>query len=77
MKARPKAKRIPIREGKHVAVTYGYDQVIIFARRVGADGMEHVTTYGRNKEHCQIAGRIGDHLKQVLGWKNDGSRKAD
>jgi len=34
--------------------------------------MEHMTTYGTNKEHCDIAAKIGNFLKyKVMGWKQD------
>lgn len=62
-------KPIPISAGKDIAKKYGYDQVIIYARKVGDDGLEHVTTYGIDKDHCRAAGMIGDHLKyKVFGW---------
>ena len=37
---------IPISAARTIAEAYGYDQVVIVARRVGdgADGGEHVTT---------------------------------
>ena len=44
-------KRIPISAAQRIAVAYGYDQVIIIARKVGADPDphgEHITTYGSN-----------------------------
>ena len=62
-------KDIPIKAAKRIADDYGYDQVVIIARRVGIKGGEHVTTYGRNKEHCSVAARIGDFLKfKVMMW---------
>lgn len=68
-------KPIPVGAAEHIAKTYGYDQVVIIARRVGDDqdaGGEHITTYGRNKAHCQVAARIGDFLKfKVMGWTRD------
>lgn len=61
-------KEIPIAAAKRIADEYGYDQVVVIARAVGRG--EHVTTYGRNKEHCRIAAQIGDFLKhKVMGWK--------
>jgi len=65
-------KRIPIKAAKEVAEKYGYDQVIIIARKVGeaheAHG-EHCTTYGIDRKHCDAAARIGDFLKhKVMGW---------
>lgn len=68
-------KPIPIKAANKIAKEYGYDQVIIYARRVGEHPDpygEHVTTYGVNKEHCEVAARIGNHLKyKVFGWKKD------
>jgi len=61
---------IPIETAKNIAEKYSYDQVIIIARKVGVDGGEHVTTYGKNKEHCSIAAKCGDFLKyKVMGWR--------
>ncbi len=60
-------KPIPISAAQHIAKTYGYDQVIVIGRAVGEG--EHVTTYGRNKEHCAVAARVGEFLKhKVMGW---------
>lgn len=65
-------KPIPISAAELIAKKYGYDQVIIIARRVGDDPEphgEHVTTYGVTKAHCDVAARIGDFLKfKVMGW---------
>lgn len=63
---------IPISAARYIAKRYGYDQVVIVARRVGKDPDphgEHVTTYGVNKAHCDVAARIGDKLRyEVMGW---------
>lgn len=68
-------KPIPVSAAERIAKSYGYDQVVIIARRVGNDpdpNGEHVTTYGRNKEHCSIAARIGDFLKfKIMGWQRE------
>jgi hypothetical protein len=65
-------KRIPIRAAEKIARDYGYDQVIIMARRCHDSPEphgEHVTTYGRNKEHCDAAARTGEFLKhKIAGW---------
>lgn len=63
---------IPVSAAEKVAKQYGYDQVVIIARRVGEEPDphgEHVTTYGVNKAHCSVAARIGNFLKhKVMGW---------
>lgn len=59
-------KPIPISAGKKFAKAYGYDQVVIVARNVGDNGGEHVTTYGVDKDHCEVAARIGTTLKHHL-----------
>lgn len=67
-------KAIPISVAKHIARTYGYDQVMIYARKVGEAPElhgEHMTTYGINKTHCEAMARIGLFLKTtILGWGN-------
>ncbi|GJD41282.1 hypothetical protein [Methylobacterium bullatum] len=65
-------KRIPISAARQIAEAYGYDQVVIYARKVGDDPAphgEHMTTYGANKEHCSVASRIADTLQAFMGWK--------
>ena len=65
-------KPIPIAAAKRIAKQYGYDQVIVIARKVGEDPDphgEHVTTYGVDRANCDVAARIGDFLKhKVMGW---------
>jgi hypothetical protein len=72
---------IPIEAAKKIAELYGYDQVMIYARRVGAGereleinpradvGGEHMTTYGVNKDHCDAMARIAKFLQEkIMGW---------
>jgi hypothetical protein len=59
-------KSIPIAAAERIAKEYGYDQVVIIARKVGSG--EHVTTYGVNKEHCDSAALQGKALKKFMGW---------
>lgn len=63
---------IPISAAKEIAEKYNYDQVIIFARRVGEAPYphgEHLTTYGVDRVHCDLAARIGDFLKhKIMKW---------
>lgn len=62
-------KPIPISAAKHIAEKYGYDQVIVIARKVGDHGGEHVTTYGKDKANCSVAARIGNYLKyEIMNW---------
>lgn len=64
-------KRIPISAARRIADEYDYDQVIVIARKVGEDGGEHVTTYGRNKENCGVAAHIGNYIKhKIMDWPN-------
>jgi hypothetical protein len=64
--------KIPVSAAKHIADRYGYDQVVIIARRVGDESEphgEHVTTYGRDKAHCGVAARVGNFIKhKIMGW---------
>lgn len=64
-------KPIPIGAAEHIGKAYGYEQVVIYARRTGDEGGEHMTTWGRNPEHCSIAARMGRTLKQFMGWNTD------
>lgn len=68
-------KPIPVSAGERIAKDYGYDQVIIVARRVGSDPVhrgEHCTTYGINREHCDVAAKCGRYLqRRVMGWHDD------
>ena len=72
-------KRIPITAAKAIAKQYGYDQVLIYARKTedGDDDPEvsvheHMTTYGRNRANCDVMARIGEHLKyEVFGWERE------
>jgi len=67
-------KPIPIAAARRIAIAYGYDQVIIVARRVSNPGDEHAggehcTTYGVDKANCDVAARIGNFFKhKLMGW---------
>jgi len=69
-----KLQPIPIAEAQRVADKYGYDQVVIYGRRCHDSEPphgEHLTTFGRNKQHCEVAARIGDTLKRIMGWQSN------
>jgi len=74
-------KRIPISAARLIAEAYGYDQVMIYARKVdrpagvgetatqAIKGGEHMTTYGIDRAHCDAMARIGNYLKtKIMGW---------
>jgi hypothetical protein len=64
-------KPIPVSAAEHIAKEFGWDQVVIIARKVGAGaaGGEHCTTYGVTYEHCGTAARIGNFLKhKIMQW---------
>lgn len=70
-------KKIPIAAAERIAKEYGYDQVVIIARKVGVEpsgttpatiGGEHITSYGRNKQHCVSAAKQVAALKRFMGW---------
>jgi hypothetical protein len=63
---------IPVTAAKKIAEQYGYDQVVVVARKTGEGGAEHVTTYGVTKEHCDVAARTGDFLKyKIMVWRDE------
>lgn len=70
---------IPIKDAERIAKKYGFDQVIIVARKTGEgpDNGEAVTTYGIDKLHCEVAGSVGRFLKhKIMGWpENDKDTK--
>src|ERR1700680_3350449 len=74
-------KPIPIRIATDIAHEFGYEQGIIYARKVGEEPDphgEHMTTYGVNKVHCEVAARIGDHLKyKIMGWTKESAEACE
>ena len=67
-----KTKDIPIKAAKEIAEKYGYDQIVIIGRKTGTDenNREHCTTYGIDKQHCEVAAKIGDYLKyEIMKWE--------
>lgn len=63
-------KRIPVTAAKRIAEEYGYDQVVVYARKVGdaPNGGEHMATYGVNKAHCDVAAKMAKVLQKFMGW---------
>jgi hypothetical protein len=72
---------IPISQAKRIADEFGYDQVVIYARKVdrtgetasqAIQGGEHMTTYGIDAKNCAAAAQIGDFLKhKIMGWNEE------
>lgn len=56
-------KRIPIQAAKDIAKKYEYDQVVITARKIGEGAW--YATYGKNKENCDVAAKIGNVYKKL------------
>lgn len=63
--------RIPIAAAKRIAEEGEFDQVVIFARNHTTHGEETVTTYGKTTADCDVAARMGNHLKRVVGWPEE------
>lgn len=64
-------KKIPVKDARHVAETYGYQQVVIIARKHGDGAVEHVTTYGVDADNCKVAAMMGNTLKRAMGWPEE------
>lgn len=63
--------RIPIKDAKLIANTYGYDIVAIVAYN-SKTNKQHVTTYGRSKQECKWAAVLGNRIKrEILGWPEE------
>jgi hypothetical protein len=61
---------VPVSAAKWVAHAFGYDQVVIIARKVGDDGAKSVTTYGVDSGHCEKAARTGSFLKKNMSCEH-------
>jgi len=64
------SKKIKISDAKKIAVDNDYDMVIIIG--INNDSSGHVTTYGKNKGFCDIAGHIGQKKIAPFIFDNDG-----
>lgn len=65
------AKRIPVSDAKHFGEKNNQTQVLILCR--GADGFDHVVTWGKSVEQCDEAAIMGNRLKTMLGWSSNTS----
>lgn len=65
---------VPVSAAEKIAKEFGYDQVIIYARRIGEEPDpcgEHLTTYGRTPALCEAAGRMSATLQEFMGWNKE------
>ena len=46
----------------NIAKTYGYDQVVIYARKIGSPSFANITAAGTNDKHSIVASAIGECL---------------
>lgn len=73
----PRRKRIPIRAAQDICHTYGFDQVVIYARNhSGPNPGEHFTTYGRTQADRDVAARMSQTLQRFMGWTPDSEEPA-
>jgi hypothetical protein len=62
----PDQVAIPVEAARAIALEFGWDQIVVIARRVG--GCEHVTTYGVDEANSKVAAIAGNALKRIMGW---------
>ena len=66
-----KSLPIPIKTAKEIAVEKNYDMIIIIG--INQDDLSgHVTTYGKTKLQCKIAGHIGQEILSPEVFGEDG-----
>lgn len=61
---------IPISDAKEIAQKRGYDMVIVIGIR--NDNSGHITTYGKTKGFCKIAGYLGQKKLAPIVFGDDG-----
>lgn len=76
-KVKARGRRIPISAAREISKKYGYDQVVVLARVVGDPGVEWVTTYGRDRSHCDAAAKIGRALGGLIEGRFQLAPKTD
>ena len=64
------SKEIKISEAKKIAKEYDYDMVIVIG--INNDSSGHVTTYGKNKNYCKVAGHLGQKKLAPYVFGDDG-----
>lgn len=64
------SKEIKIIDAKKIANDYDYDMVIIIG--VNNDSSGHITTYGKTKNRCKVAGYLGQKKLAPAIFGEDG-----
>lgn len=65
-----KPKKIAITIAKNIALTHNYDEVIVFGANYN-EGIQHITTFGKDQKACDNAALGGNTIKDLLGWPKD------
>lgn len=60
-------KRIPIKEAKGLAKDYNLTHVIIYGFDQN-NNVQHVVTYGKSLDQCDQAAKLGNMMKEGLGF---------
>ena len=63
---------IPISDAEKISSERNYDMVIIVG--IQGDGSGHITTYGKNKLMCKIAGDIGQNKVASILFNQKGEK---
>lgn len=61
-------KNVPISAAKEIAKKYNKAQVLLLCWEEET-GLTHITTYGINKKHCDMAAAGGQVVAEALGLK--------
>ena len=60
-------KEIKILDAKKMSKKTGYPEIIIFGNDP-VSGIQHITTYGKTKNQCLEAAKLGNKIKKYLNW---------
>ena len=62
---------LALNTARDIAEAYGYDQVIIIARKAGEDGGQHINTFGSVKSRHMVMAMTGEFAKFRLDLQGD------
>lgn len=60
---------LPIKLAEDVLKAGNFKQVVVLGNDF--DNINHIITYGHDKENCRLAGLAGDFWKDVLEWPDE------